>query len=45
VDAFDVRDVADPYYGDHTTFDATLDQIEKAADVIVSRLAQSPTRR
>jgi protein-tyrosine phosphatase len=41
VDSYDVRDVADPYYGDDTTFDATLDQIEKAADVIVSRLARS----
>lgn len=37
----EVRDVADPYYGDDSDFDAALDQIEKAADVWVTRLSQA----
>lgn len=41
VDAFDVRDVPDPYYGDDAGFDAVLDQIEKAADAWVARIAQA----
>ena len=39
VDAYDVHDVADPYYGDDSDFDAVLTQIEKAADVLVQRLS------
>ena len=39
VDAYDTADVADPYYGDDSDFDAVLAQIEKAADVLVQRLS------
>jgi low molecular weight protein-tyrosine phosphatase len=41
IEAYDVRDVPDPYYGDDADFDTALDQIEKAADVWVRRLAQA----
>jgi protein-tyrosine phosphatase len=41
VAAYDVRDVADPYYGGDADFDTALDQIEKAADVWVTRLGQA----
>jgi protein-tyrosine phosphatase len=35
---FDTVDVADPYYGDATDFDAALDQIEAAADALIGEL-------
>ena len=41
IEAFDDRDVPDPYYGSDGGFDAVLEQIEKAADVWVQRLAQA----
>jgi protein-tyrosine phosphatase len=41
---FDTADVPDPYYGDARDFDAALDQIERAADVLIAELrAQLPT--
>jgi protein-tyrosine phosphatase len=39
VELFAEIDVPDPYYGDDAGFDEVLDQIEKAADVWVTRLA------
>jgi len=38
VELFADTDVPDPYYGEDAGFDEVLDQIEKAADVWVSRL-------
>ena len=35
---FDTVDVPDPYYGDARDFDAALDQIEAAADVLIAEL-------
>jgi protein-tyrosine phosphatase len=39
VELFADVDVPDPYYGDESGFDEVLDQIEKAADLWVARLA------
>jgi protein-tyrosine phosphatase len=35
---FDTVEVPDPYYGDATDFDAALDQIEAAAEVLIAEL-------
>jgi protein-tyrosine phosphatase len=35
---FDTIDVPDPYYGDARHFDEALDQIERAADVLIADL-------
>jgi low molecular weight protein-tyrosine phosphatase len=40
IEAYDVHDVADPYYGADADFDTVLDQIEEAADVWVKRLTR-----
>jgi protein-tyrosine phosphatase len=40
VELFADVDVPDPYYGDDSGFDEVLDQIEKAADIWVARLAR-----
>jgi protein-tyrosine phosphatase len=40
VELFADADVPDPYYGDDTGFEDVLDQIEKAADNWVDRLAR-----
>jgi protein-tyrosine phosphatase len=38
IDLFADTDVPDPYYGDDTDFDEVLTQIEKAADLWITRL-------
>ena len=38
IDLFAETDVPDPYYGDDTNFDEVLTQIEKAADLWITRL-------
>lgn len=40
VELFADVDVPDPYYGEDEGFDEVLDQIEKAADVLVARLSR-----
>jgi protein-tyrosine phosphatase len=38
IELFADTDVPDPYYGDDTNFDNVLTQIEKAADLWITRL-------